>query len=185
MKPSKEWFVRGTYILLAIVAVTDVALFASVTAARYSIRVSKVFSRSSLAEGAGLSPGGYSASGNKVSVSTAREKGWAVRYASSKCEYCRADEARWSNLKLQLLNKGYRIVEIPPDLSESFSDGAPELTGETQIPFVDVDWMKRYRLTMTPTTLLFNGHGKVIWTQDGVMSEADQKSAAQAAFWNR
>jgi thioredoxin-related protein len=85
-------------------------------------------------------------------------------------------------LKSQLVKKGYRIYRIPPTWDESYSNSAPEVASETQISYVDVSWMKWYRLTSTPTTLLFDGHGKLIWSHIGTMDKDDQKSAMQAGF---
>jgi hypothetical protein len=160
--------------------VADVALFSYVAVARGSSRLSASLFRDPPDAGSGFPPSGYSAAGNKVAPPAASENGWAIRYASPHCEHCRADEARWSGLKTQLIKKGYHIYEIPPTSADSYPANAPELAGETQISFVDVGWMKRYRPMSTPTILLFNGHGRVIWTHVGEMNQDDDKSALQA-----
>jgi len=185
MKLSKDVLVRGVYAILALVSIADIAMFAYVTVIRHSSEMSAWLFRHSIDTKGNFPPSGYSAAGNVVSLSSRSDAGWVVRYATPRCEHCRADEARWSSLKSQLINRGYRIYEIPPTATESYYADAPELAGETQISFVDVGWMKRLRFMSTPTTLLFNAKGDVTWTHVGEMSQEDQQSALQAVWLRR
>ncbi len=125
-------------------------------------------------------PVGYSSTGMRLNVVPGTGKGWVVRYASTKCEFCRADEAQWSALKSLVINAGYHIYYISPDGMNSYMDRPAEQPTETQISFVDIDWMKRYRLTGTPTTLLFNNCGNLIWAHTGTMSAVDQQDVSRA-----
>jgi hypothetical protein len=180
----KKSFVPVIYALLTVIAATDVVLFAYVNVARYSGMVSEAFFRDPSDMRANVPPSGYSAAGEKAPLPSLSESGWAVRYATPQCGYCRSDEAQWSMLKSKLIKKGYRIYEVPPDSVASYFDSAPELANETQISYVEVGWMKRYRFTATPTTLLFDGRGKLIWSHMGIMNKDDQKSALRAWFFN-
>ena len=124
---------------------------------------------------------GYTSTGVRLLPHARAGKGWAVRYGSSKCEFCRVDEAGWKNLKSQLVAKGYHIYDVFPDAQDIYAGVPIEQPSETQLSFVNVAWMKQYRLTGTPTTLLFDGHGSLIWAHAGVMSEDDQRLGLQAA----
>jgi hypothetical protein len=166
------------------ITVSDVALFTYVTIARHSNRILEVPLRRPSTESNNVPLHGYSSTGKEVSVPSVSERGWVVRYTTPRCEYCRADEGQWSILKSLLIKKGFQIYEIPPDSINSYSAGAPEMANETQISFVDVGWIKRYRFVGTPTTLLFDGDGKMIWSHMGTMDKNDRKSAIKASLFD-
>jgi hypothetical protein len=178
-------FTRITFVLLAIVTIADITLLAYVKAAIHSERKSGAVFRDNLGGSPTYPPGGYSAAGERISPSGPAGRGWVVRYASPSCEFCRADEAQWSILKSQLIAKGYQIYALSPSLHDAYSDRATELAGETQIPFVDVDWIKNARFRGTPITLLLDARGRVIWTHTGTLEIDDQKAATRADLLNR
>jgi hypothetical protein len=175
----------AAYVLLAVVATADVLMFAFVIFTKHAIRTPDGIFRDAQARKGGSPPRGFSTSGVPFSKRVDHGNGWVVHYASPTCVHCRTDEPRWSRLKMQLAAKGYEISQVPPAPSQAYAENAPELASETQISFVNVDWMKRFRLTATPTTLLFDRAGTLIWSQKGEMSEGDEKSAMYAVRWSQ
>jgi len=175
---------HALYLSLAIVAGVDVALFVYVTVARHLIPSTGAFIRGETISEVGSPPSGYSDEGEKIPAPKAGH-GWAVRYTTPECEFSRADRTPWSSLEGQLVARGYWIYEIAPRTGNLKVLRTSKETGKTHIAFVDVGWMKRYRLTATPTTVIFNERGKIVWTHVGTMGQDDQKSAVRALFWNR
>ena len=175
--------VRLIYPLLAMLTVADAALFVYVTVTRHSLALSPaVFLRNPADSLPSAPPRGYSAQGIEAASPSPAGQGWAVRYTTPACPASHADEKQWGSLKAQLLSRGYRIYTIPPNTD--LPAHARPSTDETQLMFVDVGWMRRYRLPGTPTLLLFNGRGQLIWTHAGTISHDDAKSALSAVFWN-
>jgi hypothetical protein len=171
------------YVVLASLACADLGLFICATRSRRSVETSPVFFRNPEYSVANVPPAGYTISGVVVDSSTASARGWIVRYASQNCTVCRADEPRWRSLKLHLLRKGYRIYIILPQARDAYSKDAPELSDSTQIAYPRIGWIKLYYLTATPTTLLFDSDGKMIWNHFGQMTEDDERAALEAAAW--
>ena len=183
----KQWRERATctiYMVLAAIVVADVFLLAYAIVARHSANMSQLYFRNPLQARASAPFDGYSAAGAKITFDSAPTRGWAVRYASQACPHCRADEQQWNELKSQLLEKGYRIYVIPPSAQDAYPNDASSISGATQLPYVNVEWIKQYRLTGTPTTLLFSGSGKMFWSHLGEISKSDRVSALIAVTWN-
>jgi hypothetical protein len=185
MRDWREQAKHAAYLVLSMIVVADVALFAGAIVARHATNMSPLYFSSSSYALVSAPVDGYSAASTKIAVGFAPTRGWAVRYASQTCEYCRADEPQWSRLKSRLLENGYRIYVIPPNAQGAYPEGASAIFGTTQIPYVSVGWIKQYRLVGTPTTLLFNGSGKMIWAHLGEISRFDQESASVALEWNK
>jgi hypothetical protein len=38
-----------------------------------------------------------------------------------------------------------------------------------QVAFVSMEWVRQFRLTATPTVMLFNRAGALVWTQQGML----------------
>ncbi len=172
------------HLLLASAMITDAALLGYMSLVQRSDTTSPYkYLRNASDTSLAIRPSGYSASGAMAEpVVPSPSQGWVIRYSTPGCEFSRADQKRWTNLKHALVSRGFRIYEIPPYASDL--DRRSVEQDETQIAFVDVDWMKRYRLTGTPTTIVFDKRGHVIWAHVGTMNEDDQKSALWALFWS-
>jgi len=185
MSALRKLFTGITFVLLAVVTITDIALFAYVSSATHFNRKSELVFGNNSDGGTTDPPSGYSADGKRISTLGLAARGWVVRYASPLCKFCRADEAQWSKLKSQLIARGYQIYELPPSLRGAYSNSAPELAGETQIVFVDVGWIRNRRFAGTPITSLFDAHGRVIWTHIGGLEADDQRGALRVDMLNR
>ena len=185
MKAWGERIKFGLYIAVGVMSVVNVSLYLYLTILRHSVEASQLFLCDPTHEKPEAPNDGYSATGERVVFPSGSVRGVAIRYAWPGCPYCRADEQRWNTLKSQLVAKGYRIYVIPPAADDAYPIGSPEIADSTQITYVNVGWIKKYRLSATPTTLLLNCRTKIIWTHAGAMTEADQKSALQAVDWNR
>ena len=171
--------------LLAIVAIADVVIYGYVISLRQSLRDPRVFYRGTAGTVANARPEGYALSSGRIELSSNSQTGWAVRYASRFCKFCQKDEPKWQSLKSRLASNKYSIFTIPVTAGESYSEDANALSGTVQISYVDVGWIKQYRLSATPTTLIFNKNGQIIWTHAGTMTDDDEKSALHAIDVNR
>lgn len=182
---SKRGVSQTIFLLLVIIMASDIALLVYVWNGTQPSKLSEWLFRDPADTTSNCPPSGYSATGERVATPARAKHGWVIRYATPRCEHCRSDEVRWSSLKAHLIKYGYQIYAIPPSATESYPANAPELADEAQISFVEPEWMKRYLFLATPTTVLFNSHGKVIWSHVGEMNQAELKSALQAAVVNR
>lgn len=124
-------------------------------------------------------PDGYTSSASMVSIPTAGS-GWAIRYASKDCQFCRADEPQWKLLSTELQRRGYRVIVVVPDAKEEYSPDAPSLAGAQQEAYVNIAWIKQFRLSVTPTLLLFAPNQTLIWAHEGALGAADRDSALRA-----
>lgn len=176
---------NGLYALLAVVTIADVTMYSYLKVLTHqSATDSTPFVRNISGAAASLRPHGYSDAGVEVPAASSSDKGWAVRYTSLGCKFSRADEPMWRVLKSALVSGGYHIYDVAPYPLKRLPAPAGD-QHESQIAFIDVGWMKQYRLTGTPTTLIFNSHGRIIWTHSGTMDTEDQKSALQTISWNK
>lgn len=126
-------------------------------------------------------PDGFAPEKTKITwdESQSTPSGWAVRYARNGCDFCTSD-LEWKRLAEQLERHNYRTIILLPteagkvDEDEMFSESAK------QMAFIKMEWVKQFRFTGTPTTVIFDNDGRVLWRQFGKLSEADYKSAEKA-----
>lgn len=185
MKALMRILSAAVIVSLAVIAMTDVVIVGYIALVRRSFHDSKYFYRETANRAVNSRPAGYTFSGERVTADSGVETGWAIRYAAQFCRYCREDEAKWQSVKRTLASRRYSIVTIPVTAGDSYPEGANALSGSVQISYVDVEWIKQYRLSATPTTLIFNKSGQMIWRHAGVMSDDDEESALQAIGSNR
>ena len=117
------------------------------------------------------------------SDSTSDLTGLAVRYVSSGCIYCRLD-FDWQSLNNILEQLNYRTILLLPSSSERFDDDHIFPNNTQQFAFVKMDWVKQFRFTETPTTLIFNNNGQVIWHNNGMLNNDDYQLAKDAVIKN-
>lgn len=98
-----------------------------------------------------------------------------IRYGSSQCPACRADQQRWKALRDALIAKGCNVTEIAP---------AANLMEETvsnphvyRVAEVDPQFIERTRFTATPTMILTNKSWRVVWAREGALSVDDLQEA--------
>jgi hypothetical protein len=125
-------------------------------------------------------PEGYTAAGVKVSIGSKSRSGWAVRYGTEKCEYCRQDKPRWVELSTALQRLGYQVVYIPPYANLGYPDDALTPSGARQQVYVGMEWIRHFRLVVTPTVLIFGPEGQLIWSHRGTLSSDGPQSAVRA-----
>jgi hypothetical protein len=130
-------------------------------------------------------PDGFAPGKTKISWndSLPTPSGWVVRYASKRCVYCLQD-SEWERLALQLERLNYRTIVLLPKEADQFDEG--EIIHQTvrQMAFVNMDWIKQFRFTMTPTVVVFDNNGRVLWHRTGMLQEADYKLAEKAITKN-
>jgi len=130
-------------------------------------------------------PDGFNSSSIKVDITRKSNKGWVVRYAAKNCEFCRADEPRWNQMSADLQRLGYSVIFIVPQASEAYPDNSLALMGTREEVYVNLEWVKRFRLSMTPTLLIFAPDQKLLWFHQGALGPADPASAFRTIeLWN-
>jgi len=130
-------------------------------------------------------PEGFTPANTKISwdESFPAPSGWVVRYASSGCIYCRLD-FDWERLIPLLERLNYRVILLLPEEERAFEE--EQLMPETaqQAAFVKMDWVKQFRFTVTPTLVIFDNNGRVIWHHEGMLNDEDYESAEKAISRN-
>ena len=104
--------------------------------------------------------------------------GWAVRYAAKTCAFC-AEDTQWERLSAQLIKSGFKVTVLLPSADEAYPAQSLVPAGAPQIAFVSMDWMKQFRITITPSLLLFDRSGRLIWQQQGVLSPTNVEQALE------
>jgi hypothetical protein len=102
--------------------------------------------------------------------------GWVVRYADKDCVYCVLD-FEWERLLSRLERLNYRTIVLLPREAGQFADASAIPENVQQMAFVKMDWVKQFRFTNTPTTIIFNNNGHVLWQHVGMLTTADYNSA--------
>ena len=110
---------------------------------------------------------GLAVDGTRVAVPD-RGAPLLIRYASRTCGYCARDTV-WPRLAEAMRLKGVSVAVLLPRAAEGFDPAALVPAQVPQVAFVSMEWMKRYRLTVTPTAMLFNRAGKLVWAQHGML----------------
>jgi len=105
--------------------------------------------------------------------------GWVVRYASNGCFYCKLD-FEWERLAPQLELLNYRTILLLPKEENQFDENQIIPKTAQQIAFIKMDWIKQFRFTGTPTVVIFDTNGRMLWHHNGIMSNADYESAKKA-----
>jgi hypothetical protein len=126
-------------------------------------------------------PDGFTPAKTKISwdESPLIPSGWVVRYTSKGCRYCTLD-SEWERLVSQLERFNYRTILLLPTEVDQFDDDQILPESAKQMAFVKMDWIKQFRFTGTPTTVIFDNNGRVLWQHFGMLKEADYESAGKA-----
>ena len=105
--------------------------------------------------------------------------GFAVRFASDKCPFSRGDE-QWKALAPMLQVRGIPITALLPSAEQAFPTFSMVPFGAPQAAYISIDWMKRYRLSLTPTLLIFDADRRLVWHREGALTPVDVKAAVRA-----
>jgi len=109
--------------------------------------------------------------------------GWVVRYAGRGCIYCKLD-FEWERLATRLEQLNYRTILLLPNDADKFDEDGIIPWNAQQMAYVSMDWVKQFRFSGTPTVVIFNDSGRVLWHGKGMLSEADYISAEKAVVKN-
>ncbi len=173
-----EWIVAA---LLGVVIVSDAILILyarSLANNTHSLAVDPLC-RPGLGNEPGIPFEGYTASAERLKCLSRFQGIWAVRYTSKSCGYCALD-LEWDQLALQMESAGWPVIILVPKAAEEIAKEGVIPKGSPQAVYVSMEWTKRFRLTMTPSVLIFNSKGKLIWHRQGMLASPDVESAIQA-----
>jgi hypothetical protein len=128
-------------------------------------------------------PAGFTAAGAAVDFANTGS-GFALRFASHRCPFSRGD-AQWKVLSDALQARGIPMSVLVPGVEHAFPPSSLVPSGVQQIAYIDADWIKNYRLYVTPTLLILDSDRRVIWHREGSLSRADVTSALRAIDTSR
>ena len=109
--------------------------------------------------------------------------GWVVRYTSKGCIYCALD-FEWERLVPQLERLNYRTLLLLPKEADQFDEDQIFPESAQQIVFVKMGWIKQFRFTGTPTVVIFDNNGHILWHHRGIMNNNDYNAAEKAIIKN-
>jgi hypothetical protein len=178
MKPSLERLFQVGFHLCALLIVVTATLFIKATIANGEVASTSdsKYHFPNLSSG-GSSPVGYDAEGMPARLDLHQHSGWAVRFASPHCHYSQQDEPTWRRLSSELNRRGVPIYIIVPTQTDAYPKDYTSTIGAVQLSYVDMEWLRRFRLTGTPTVLLFNREGGLVWSHRGLLHEKDASVA--------
>jgi len=130
-------------------------------------------------------PDGFTPEKTKITwdESLPHPSGWVVRYASSGCIFCKLDY-EWEYLASQLERLNYRTIILLPNLESQLDDVSIIPKNAQQMAFVKMDWIKQFRFTGTPTVIIFDSNGRVLWHLNGMLKESDYRAAEEIILNN-
>jgi hypothetical protein len=169
---------RNVAFLLMGMIVLDLVLFVRNSSAERRIENLDVVVKSVMGSEAIPKPVGFRRDGTRIDVSSAR-KGWVIRYAGNGCKFCLQD-TQWKNLAGNLQHAGFDVIVLLPGPQEEFPKNHLVPEGAPQEAFIDSEWIKHFRLLVTPTVLLFDSHQRLIWHRQGMLGSSDVSSALDA-----
>jgi len=126
-------------------------------------------------------PDGFTPEINKITwdESISMPSGWVVRYTRKGCHFCALD-TEWSRLVSHLDRNNYRTILLLPTDADQYDEDQMFSGNVKQLAFVKMEWVRQFRFTGTPTTIIFDNNGRVLWRQFGMLTEDDYKSAEKA-----
>lgn len=178
---SGRWVEQSVAALLGVLIVTDTALMMCVRSlsGESQAAASAAFRRPGSGDGPTPRPDGFTTSGGSLNRVLNSRAGLVVRYAARTCGYCTRD-TQWSRLAPQLVRSGYQVLVLLPTAGEAYAGNNVIPSGAPQAAFISMEWLKRFRLTMTPSLLIFSRTGQLIWSRQGMLSPGDPEAAMRA-----
>jgi len=130
-------------------------------------------------------PEGFTPEKTRVSwdESPPEPSGWVVRYTSSGCIYCKMD-FEWERLASQLEILNYRTILLLPKEAVKLDEEQIIPENALQMAYFKMDWIKQFHFTGTPTVVIFDNNGRLLWHRSGMLNEADYESAKRAIIKN-
>ena len=130
-------------------------------------------------------PEGFAPAKEKISwdESLLEPSGWVVRYVSRECIYCKLDY-EWERLVPQLERLNYRTILLLTKEADQLNQDQVVPKSAQQIAFIKMDWIKQFRFNGTPTVVIFDKNGRVLWHHTGIMNIANYKSAENVILKN-
>ena len=119
--------------------------------------------------------GGITTQGQTIS---SNEHCHLIRFATPRCKYCREDLPSWNYLAKAAALRGCSVTSVLPMYEEPMKEypGHDQPEGDTVV-FPSPSFAKDTRFRMTPTTIICDKGGQVLWIKNGIMSDADRASA--------
>jgi hypothetical protein len=102
-----------------------------------------------------------------------------VRYAAKGCPYSHSDEV-WTSFAEEMRSRGAKVAVLLSAAKQAFDGETLVPSGIPQAAFVSLEWMSRFRLSSTPTVLLFDAGGALVWAEEGTLRSDSIERAVRA-----
>lgn len=173
--PSQQMLPR----IVAVLSVVDAALFIGIVLSARGIRPVAVVRRPGghgvFARPAGFTPNGRFIPGGKPLAC------WAARFEIDHCEFCQADDkGEWGRLAGVLAKLSCPVFVLPPGRSAELPERDLVPRDATQELYISMDFVKQFRLTIAPTTLIFGPRGELLWSKQGELGAGDYAAAVRS-----
>lgn len=148
-----------------VLAVADVGSFIGVVrAAQASLPPTSIPLRD---PGLVTPPEGYAVGGKRFAVPSPGGC-WVVRYEMSNCEYCSdASTSPWGRFAAAVGALHCPVFVIPPYPGDAVPPATMIPSNAKEEVLVGMEFAKHYRLSVTPTTMVFAAPGKLLWGWQG------------------
>lgn len=97
-----------------------------------------------------------------------------IHYTAKTCTFCAMENSTWLELKFDALAAKCDVISVVPNIAELPSSSPPDTA-----LFVSTAFAKTFGATRTPTTVLTDPEGNVLWEKDGMMSKSDKATASK------
>lgn len=125
----------------------------------------RMLSRFSGDDGFEATPDAYTYDGKRINALTDKI---LILYASYGCDYCRKDMA-WKQLYSRVVASGYQIMVLLPSERAKFPEDYYVPGAVDQITYINIDWVKRHTLYLTPTYLFF-AKNRLVYFREGIFT---------------
>jgi hypothetical protein len=125
----------------------------------------------STGQGVSVEPSAFSASGIRLNGCL------VLRYTSTECHVCASDSI-WPTLRDSLERSGCTVDFLQPSMAEPPTKEYVGNGCENRLVSVRPQLTLATRLSGTPTTMIFDGSGALVWQKIGALDEPAASAAA-------
>jgi hypothetical protein len=102
-----------------------------------------------------------------------------IRYVAKTCFFSRSSRRAFDRLEQRAIALGCRNTVVAPEL-DAFDDGAGCRAAHVHLAFPDMEFATKLELSATPTFVVLDASGRVLWRKVGVASERDMFDGERA-----
>ena len=116
-------------------------------------------------------PDGYRPDQTIWNVASQRKNCIVVRYVTANCIHCSRERPLWDRLASAAVAEQCAVAGIVPEAKGVLTDSAFGIGAKNQLVFLPMDWVAGTPPARTPTTMIFDGTGRLAWQHVGELTE--------------